>query len=391
MVTSGVSDEHKEAQLARCIRALLRNPMLDRLAGEVFTHTIQREPELRAWFATNCGWALRVEPEHGYARLRKQPVNAVLPRPLMAARHDPAVPFDRTRYALFCVVAAVLREFPRGQVSLQDLVRRVADRTAVDDALNGYTAEETQRSAMVDVLEEMKRFGVITLVDHRGDYELQADANALYDIDEHRLVDLFVNVAAPDSFTLSGDLETDSLDDELTPAQQRLGRQLMMRRLLDDPVVYTDDLSPLERHWMANGGRQLRSALSKAGLELEIRRDGWCAVDPTGESTDEDFPKTNTILDQATLMICSRLGAETTTLPRWIARGNLTFEVQQLLREHPTWAKRYQQQDGAVALATLVGDRLCAMAMARMEPRGLVLLPALGRFRQVDVRTGQEA
>jgi uncharacterized protein (TIGR02678 family) len=390
MVTSGVSDEHKAAQFARCIRALLRNPMLDKSAGEVFTQVVQREQALRTWFSTNCDWALRVEPEHGYARLRKQPVNTLLARPLTAARRDPAVPFDRTRYALFCVVAAVLREFPRGQVSLQDLVRRVADRTT-DNVLNSYTAEETQRSAMVDVLAEMQRFGVITLVDLRGDYELQEDANALYGIDEHRLVDLFVHVAAPNSFTLNGDIGPEPLDDELSPAQQRLARKLMMRRLLDDPVVYADDLSPLERRWAANGGRQLRTALSTAGLELEIRRDGWCAIDPTGESTDENFPKANTILDQATQMVGSRLGAEGEELPRWIAEGSLVLEVMRLLREQPNWARKHQQPGGADTLATVVGDRLCAMALARRDSSGLILLPALGRFRQVSVRSGQEA
>jgi Protein of unknown function (DUF2398) len=100
MVTSGVSDEHKAAQFARCIRALLRNPMLDKSAGEVFTHVVEREQALQSWFSTHCDWTLRVDAEHGYARLFKEPVNTLLPRPLMAVRREPVVPFDRARYAL---------------------------------------------------------------------------------------------------------------------------------------------------------------------------------------------------------------------------------------------------------------------------------------------------
>lgn len=388
MVTSGVSDEHSAAEFARCVRALLRNPMLDRSAGEVFGHVVKRQRSLQTWFAANCEWDLKVESEKGYARLRKLPADVLLPRPMMTTGRRQPVAFDRARYVLFCVVAATLREFPRGQVTLQELVKRVADRTAADDVFDDYTATGNERAAMVDVLTEMDRLGVIRLVDHRGDYELQTDANALYDIDEHRLVDLFVVIKAAKPSAVADRAGTIA-NDKLSPTQQRFARKTMMRRLLDDPVVYTDDLSEIERRWVATGTKQLRGLLSNVGLELEVRKDGWCAIDPTSESTDVEFPRLNAIVDQATLMVCVRLTADEDQLPYWIPSSRLTTEISRLLLEQPSWAKTYRKPGGGEQLASQVGERLCAFALARSDSGGMALLPALGRFRQVVI-SGQE-
>lgn len=388
MVTSGVSDEHSAAELARCVRALLRDPMLDRSAGEVFGHVVQRQRSLQTWFASTCDWELKVESEKGYARLRKVSADVLIPRPMMATERRQPVAFDRARYVLFCIVAATLREFPRGQVSLQEIVKRVADRTAADDVLDSYTATGSERAAMVDALTEMNRLGVIRLVDHRGDYELQSDANALYDVDEHRLVDLFVAIKVRVPSTVDDDAAT-VIDEELSSAQQRFSRKMMMRRLLDDPVVYADDLSGVERCWVTTGTRQLRRLLSDAGFELEVRKDGWCAIDPTSESTDLEFPRLNAIVDQAALMVCMRLGADEDELPRWIPSGRLTVEIARLLAEQPSWAKTYRKPGGGEQLARQVGERLCAFALARADSGGVVLLPALSRFRQVVI-SGQE-
>ncbi|MCK2241901.1 MULTISPECIES: TIGR02678 family protein [unclassified Crossiella] len=389
MVTSGVSDEHSRAEFARCIRALLREPMLDWSVGEVFGLVVRRQRALHAWFSSNVGWELKVEAEKGFARLRKLTTDVAVLRPMMTTGRWQPFPFDRSRYSLLCVVAAVLREFPRGQVSLQEIVKRVAIRTTADDALPGYTATGDQRSAMVDVLKEMTRIGVITLVDNEGDYELQDGADALYDIDEHRLVDIFVSFAPAPQSTVQDSSPAILGEERLTSAQQQSARRMVMRRLLDEPVVYVDSLSAVERRWLDTGTRQLSRLLSDTGFELEVRRDGWCAIDPTTESTDTEFPRLNAIVDQAALMVCMRLNTEEAELPRWIPSGRLLVEIGRLLAERPTWAKTYRKAGGGEHLTSQVSDRLCAFGLARPDRNGLVLQSALGRFRQVII-SGRE-
>src|SRR5690606_28583296 len=82
----------------------------------------------------------------------------------------------------------------------------------------------------------------------------------------------------------------DSADGARTAVRHRLAR-----RLLDDPVVYHDELTVDEREYLATqrGPMALRLAHA-AGLVPELRAEGAALVDGDGELTDEQLPAVGT-------------------------------------------------------------------------------------------------
>jgi hypothetical protein len=81
------------------------------------------------------------------------------------------------------------------------------------------------------------------------------------------------------------------------------------RRLLDDPVLYFDDLTEEEQSYVENpAGRQwLRNRVAEAGFELEERSDGLLAVDPDGLATDLQFPGPHGNAHQLALLLVDDL------------------------------------------------------------------------------------
>src|SRR5436305_377319 len=69
-------------------------------------------------------------------------------------------------------------------------------------------------------------------------------------------------------------------------------RHSVFRRLVDDPVVYYDELSADERAYLTSPtGRQLaRRAAEQAGFVLEERAEGVLLVDVDSLATDTRFP-----------------------------------------------------------------------------------------------------
>lgn len=393
MVTAGLSNEHAAAEFGSCVRALLRCPMLDRSAGDVFDRVVERHDELRKWFALVCGWRLKIDRRRGYARLSKVPASLTLPRALTRTERTNPSPFDHRRYVLFCVVAAALGGFPRGQVSLQELSHRVVDLTTGDGVLVSYDPEDKEeRVAMVDVLSQFTRLGIVVVLDCRDDYERVSDANALYNIDEQRLAGLLIAPRRPRPGMEPAELlredgcDGEHLDSEATEDDESelSMTHMLMRRLLDDPVVYSADLPAAQRAMLTSSPGRIVRWLSKVGLTLEVRGDGWCVIDPTAESTDIDFPNPTKVVHQASLLLANHL-ADDEESPQWISMVRTTMEMDTLLAARPQWAKSYRRPGGSRDLATEVRELIVSLGLARSEPDGMTLLPALGRFRNVLV------
>ncbi|APU15310.1 TIGR02678 family protein [Actinoalloteichus fjordicus] len=368
-MVSGVSAEHDAAERARTIRALLHTPVLSR-ATDVFRLVCDHDVWLRRWFHETCGWRLVVEGRRGFARLHKVPdVDSPARPPLRTLRTD-AKPFDRRRYALFCVTAAALSQFSRRQVSLQDLSGRIVDITGTEDDLTQYNAsDKRERLALVDVLAMLAELGMITTVERRDDYEHNEHANALYTIDDRRLAQL---VLPPD------------LDAEESV------RHGVMRRLLDDPVLHVDEVDTEQLDVLNNSTGWIRRRLLDAGLLLERRASGWCAIDPTTESTDMRFPQTNAITDQAALLTVSRLGEQSDAVGTWLPRMRLRQVLTDVMTEFPHWAKGHRGEGGLDRLTDEVLDLLKAFDLIRLDELGFQLTPVAGRFRDVVVTTTGE-
>lgn len=389
-------------EMALGIRALLTSPLLTREHDEVaFTTVRRRRTELIAWFDYFCGWTLTVEPRQGYARLakvRSDDSHVAMPRPARRVRGTGA-PFDRRRYTLLCLVAAELTVVGRTTIGL--LAQRVAHTCALEEGIADFDSSmRAERAALVDTLLLLEDYGALTVVDGSTESYLAGDnALVLYRADTARLARLIsapvspsrIGGSRPDPAGLtveerygpsvedSGEAEgpepvegsredVDELflqdDARVTPTHnQRLlrARHHLMRRLLDDPVVYTADLSVAEAEYAATltGRGLLRRAAAEAGFVLEERAEGYLLVDPQGWATDDVFPGEGNVKQTALLLLDVLLGADDP-----LAWSTLVGEVEGLLERKPAWARSFRGEGGA--------ERLTREALAVLVDHGLV-------------------
>ena len=419
-----VSAQEVAAVRARAIRVLLARPLIDRRAGADFAAIVAHAPWLQKWFDDKCGWALVVDARHGFARLRKVPAQPSSQRGTRTSRATPR-PFTRRRYSLLAVVAAVLSDTARPQISLRDLAGRVQAITADAPGIASYTPRRDERIALADAVTLLVGLGVLSVVEARGDYGSDQDANALYDIDDRRLGHL---IAAPYPPSLASSVEhmlhesrygpwpppawdpqpeagdedgPDSGDMSGIPAleearalaasgtptttddQLRLRtRHRIMRILLDDPVLYLDSLSAAERAYLQQTTGSIASWAADAGMLLERRAEGWALIDPDDIATDTRFPEGNDLVKFAALLLLGALQpAGVPDGPVRHLRHAAERVIAGRLRANPTWARGYQADGGAARLAGLALDQLAGLGLAVTDRAGFTLLPAAGRYR----------
>lgn len=112
-----------------------------------------------------------------------------------------------------------------------------------------------ERAAFVDALKLLEHYGAVTAVDGATDAFLDsAEAKVLYRVDTTRVMRLLSAPVAPSRLAGTdwpdlGELAVERRygSEEATETQKNLwARHSLLRRLLDDPVVYRADLSPAE-------------------------------------------------------------------------------------------------------------------------------------------------
>jgi uncharacterized protein (TIGR02678 family) len=420
------SGQEVAAARARAIRVLLARPLLDRRAGADFSEIIAHAEWLQRWFDEKCGWTLVVDARHGFARLRKIPTNPS-PRRGTATRRSTPRPFTRRRYALLAVIAAVLSDTSRPQISLQDIAGRVRTITVDAGTIREFTPRRDERIALVDAVTLLVDLGVLSVVETRGDYASDQEANALYDIDDRRLGHL---ISAPYPPSLATSVEHLMHESRYGPwippvasgsAQaeegagntgagagvtgspalerarklaaggapgaseeqlRRRARHRVMRILLDDPVLYLESLEPAERTYLQQAIGGITNWAAEAGMVLERRSEGWALIDPDNIATDMRFPEGNDQVKFAALLLLSALQPEdvpagSVRLPRNSAERVIAAR----LRANPTWARAYQIADGAAQLASAALDLLADLGLAVIDHAGFTLLSAVGRYR----------
>lgn len=390
-------------EVSRGIRLLLANPLIsERSAAEAFDLLRRRHEPIKKWFDYYCGWNLIVEPRLGYARLVKVRAIADPSRPARRLRSGRA-PFDRRRYVLLCVVAAELLAVAVTTIGL--LADQVSRATAADPVVAGFdTANRGERMAFVDVLRLLESYGVLEVVDGTTESFVDSDtAKVLYRIDSTLLLRLLAAPTGPSRLAVPADEVAVRFEEllSLVTQERRYGsatrgtgdivpeagrnlwlRHSIFRRLVDDPVLYFDDLSPEQRAYLTSPtGRQLlRRAADQAGFALEERAEGVLLVDPDGVATDSRFPDDASTAKVAALLLLDDI------------HGPVTIEQLQrsaagLLARFPRWAKSYRAEDG---LKQLVGDALevlTGFGMVRMGSGLVHPLPAAGRYAVSAART----
>jgi uncharacterized protein (TIGR02678 family) len=398
-------------EVSRGIRIMLASPLVhERGAPESFDLVRRRQNPIKKWFDYYCGWTLAVEPRLGYARLAKVRPMADASRPVRRHRSGRA-PFDRRRFVLFCVAAAELLSVPVTTVGL--LADRVTRATTTDPVLANFdTSARGERMAFVDALRMLERLGAIDVLDGATESFVDtADAKVLYRVDATLLMRLLAAPTGVSQLAMPVD-EVPTRFDELLSAvsrERRYGaaaqhssgtspvsevqrnlwlRHSIFRRLVDDPVVYLDDLTEDERSYINSPtGRQLlRRAADEGGFLVEERAEGVLFVDPDGIATDSRFPDDGNNAKVAALLLLDGIDSVTTT-------EQLQVAAAALLARFPSWAKGYRGETGthalvADALEVLRGFGLVRVADGRVHPLPAAARYAVGTTRSSD--TGED-
>jgi uncharacterized protein (TIGR02678 family) len=385
-------------ELRGALRALLMTPLMG-AAHEEFTAVRRHAERLREWFARETGWTLHVERDG--ARLYKRPADLA-----DATRGLPG--YDRRRYVLLCLACAVL-ERADPQITLRLLGQRLLE-LAGDPALAslGFTftlGAQYERRELVAVCRTLLDLGVLQRV--AGDEEafVQAgageQADALYDVQRRALAGMMAAVRGPSTWmTEQAPVTLDERQRALTEehmADSEEGRRTALRhhiarRLLDDPVVYTDTLAPEARSYFINQRGAMASRLCEAsGLVAEQRAEGLALVDEGGLLTDLAMPSEGTDA-HVTLLVAEYLAARERRQRRDgvdAARAAAPAAREQDIAEHLLevrerfgryWRKSAREPGAERDLAVIAIERLQKLQLVERDAGFVRPRPALARF-----------
>lgn len=384
-----------EEERQRAVRAVLRHPLLLADAPEhreAFAIVRRNADHLRAWFARYAGWSFELTSE--CARLFKTPAT---PRDATRPARNPHddEPFTRRRYIVLCIALAVLVRSER-QISLGELARAILGALADDPtfAEHGIAFDLEQidsRRDLVAVLRLLLSWRALVHVDGEAERFVQRrDVDALYDVRHHVVFRLLACRRPPASVTepdfdarLAALIAEPAIADEVQRAVRiRAG---LVRRLLDDPVLYpNEELNADELDYLAKQRPHLLPTLARGtGLHVEDRRDGLALADPVGDCTDLGLPETGTE-GHATLLVAEHLGRRRLEAPGAVVPVQQVeeFLADEAAKHRRFWSKEFTQPGAQRALARIVLPRLASLGLLRLlDADTLVVMPAIHRYR----------
>ncbi|MFD9319133.1 TIGR02678 family protein [Streptomyces sp. NPDC060053] len=389
-----VLDGQREADLQRAARALLKEPLLtaDGPYADEFRLVRRHTAELREWFERNVGWTLRTDADA--ARLRKTPgtlTDATHPA-REAARA--ALPFTRRRYVLLCLTLAAL-ERGEAQVALGRLAEQVvlaaADPELVAAGITFTLERRDERLDLAAVVRLLLRLGVLRRVAGDEDAYVSGSGDVLYDVRRRVLAGMPASLRGPSM------VEAEEFEDRLAEmtAQTALDsdelrfraiRWKLTRCLLDDPVLYYDDLTDDELAYLTRQRGFIAARISElTGLVAEVRAEGIAMVDPPPELrlggtpndlTDVRMPEQGTH-GHVTLLLAQHLARADRPVPL----SELALRVRELALEHGGfWSKSAREPGAEPALVEQALARLESLGLAERTERGVVPRPALARY-----------
>jgi uncharacterized protein (TIGR02678 family) len=176
---------------------------------------------------------------------------------------------------------------------------------------------------------------------------------------------------------------TEQVVPESEEARNRSLRWSITRRLLDDPVMYVDDLGEQEKAYLETQRPTLvRRVAEAAGLVPEVRREGIAMADDRGDLTDSGIIEAGTD-GHMTMLVAECLararihnGAASvpfTELAAHVADARAEFG------QH--WRQDAREPGSESQLARDAVDRLVSLRLAAVVPEGVTPLPAIGRYR----------
>lgn len=358
----------EQAQRRAALRALLAKPLLV-AADDADPHLLVRRhlPVLSAWLRRETGWRLVADSET--ARLFKTaPLTDDATRP---ARGHNKEPFTRRRYVTLCLALSALARAD-AQTTLGSLADDVLTAAAEPGlAATGFTLtldNRGDRADLVAVVRLLLTWGALGRVAGDENEYLSAGADVLYDVRRAVLGVLLTGSRGPSTVTAHGFearlaalaaepvAETDELRNQAL-------RRALTRRLLDDPVVYYDELTEDERAYLVSQRHNLTGRISEAtGLLPELRAEGIAMVDPDDELTDVRMPEQRTD-GHVTLLVGEYLAGRERS-----PRAELLAFVRRAAREHATyWRKGVTDPGAESGLLDAALEKLTALRLIEAD------------------------
>lgn len=371
----------ERAQRRAALRALLAKPLLVAHAdGEMLVLVRRHLPELREWLNRETGWRLVADSET--ARLFK--TTPELSDASHPARGHHKEPFGRRRYVTLCLALSALARAD-AQTTLGSLADDVLTAAAEPElAASGFALtldSRANRSDLVAVVRLLLGWGVLSRVAGDEDAYLSAGADVLYDVRRPVLSVLLSGIRGPSVVTAAAfegrlaELTAEPVAESDELRNQALRRRLT-RRLLDNPVVYYDELDEGERAYLLSQRHAITRRIEEAtGLISEMRAEGIAMVDPEDELTDVRMPEQRTD-GHVTLLVAEYLSQrEQATL------DELHAVVRRAAAAHRSYWRKGVTEPGAEAelLATAL-EKLTALRLVTVDRPYVRSRPAIARF-----------
>jgi len=395
-----------EAERRRAFRILLRNPLLAAAGDTAKDYMLVRRHSawLRDWLARFAGWSLHVDTE--VVRLRKIPSEQTdKTRPVID--QTSGIVFSKRRYALLCLALSALEASER-QTTLGKIAETIMGFIAADPRLQAAglvfdIANYDQRRDLVHAVRFLIECGLLRRI--HGDEILfltrSGAADALYNINRPILAVMLHVTRSPSALEARGAMggetmpgtPTGTIDERVSAvmeeplpateeARHRRIRFRLVRALLDDPILYFDDLDPQERtYFQSQRAYLLRQVHEATGLIPELRREGVAMVDDAGDLAGVKLPEEGTN-GHVTLLLAEGLAAYARTSPgRPVGFSAVEQHVATLIRIYgERWRKDARAPGAETRLAEETLERLVALRLVRTTADGVVPMAAIGRY-----------
>jgi uncharacterized protein (TIGR02678 family) len=371
----------ERAQRRAALRALLAKPLLIAdTDGETLVLVRRHLTELRDWLNRETGWRLAADSET--ARLFK--TAATLSDASHPARGHNKEPFGRRRYVTLCLALSALARADT-QTTLGSLADDMLTAAAEPElAATGFTmtlGSRANRSDLVAVVRLLLGWGMLSRVAGDEDAYLSAGTDVLYDVHRPVLGVLLSGARGPS--TVAAETFADRLAEltaepvaESEELRNQALRRRLTRRLLDDPVVYYDELDEDERAYLLSQRHAITRRIEQAsGLIPEMRAEGIAMVDPEDELTDVRMPEQRTD-GHVTLLVAEYLARRDQA-----TFGALHAFVRQAAAEHASfWRKGVTEPGAETELLATALEKLLALRLVELDKETVRSRPAIARF-----------
>jgi uncharacterized protein (TIGR02678 family) len=224
-------------------------------------------------------------------------------------------------------------------------------------------------------------WGVLSRVAGDEDGYLSAGTDVLYDVRRPVLSVLLSGVRGPSMVSAPGfegrlaELTSEPVAESDELRNQALRRRLT-RRLLDNPVVYYDELDEEERAYLLSQRHAITRRIADAtGLIPELRAEGIAMVDPEDELTDVRMPEQRTD-GHVTLLVAEYLARrDQATL------DELYVFIRRAAAEHKAfWRKGVTEPGAETELLAVALEKLSALRLLTVDEPHIRSRPAIARF-----------